>query len=524
MQALHDANLGHRSRVREPVSDLIVRLLLVIAPLSIGVAAAMLGVHFQAESAAARRGDPPDLLRYLDPIERLLAYMGVIGVVGLTALAIWSWVAVGNAKRVYHSLRSPWFAAAGWVVAPALGLVAHATLDHRLHAGSLIGCTAFLTALYVPFGTVGGAATDLGSSAQLARTWYLSSVVSAFLLIVGMSGATDGLPDSDVANRLRIRSIACYLAALTLVMCAALAAATARNLHAEISHRWLREVDPERAAASNLSLRWRRSGRRLRRRLVPTLFLRVLVTLGLFGVGAALTEQVAVRGGDAVDRDALRTAGLRIGAIALAVHGIYVLWAIVSSRNAHRRSIMAPTSLAVTSSFLGGPVLIVVGVRIGGPFGDAVLAVGIAVSFGGFVIGQMVLGRTVAALGGMGRILLGWLMVDLAAVLVGLFVTTHTVHGQQRAIDIGTQAVLTVANAGMAWAAMTRLDRAVIAYRNSGEVVIDNSPPASAAPVIPAQALSPLTLLAGEPAGFPAPSPALTSPALTSPALTSSQS
>ena len=164
-----------RPWIRQPVSDFVARWMVVIAPLAIGTIAALLGWHFQVEGASAARGDAPDLLRYLDPIEELIAYLGVIGAVTLAALAIWSYIAVDNANRVHHSLRSGWFAAIGWLIAPGLGMLAHVTLDRRLHAGSLIGLTVFLAALYVPFGTLGGAAKDLGDSFHLARMWFLSA-------------------------------------------------------------------------------------------------------------------------------------------------------------------------------------------------------------------------------------------------------------------------------------------------------------------------------------------------------------
>ncbi len=499
-----------RPWVRQPVSDLVVRSIVVVAPLALGTVAALLGLHFQRESASARRGDPPDLLRYRDPIKTLLASMGVIGVVTLAALAIWSFIVVGNANRVFHSIRAPWFAAAGWLIAPGLGLLANATLDSRLKSGSLVGCTVFLAVLYIPFGTLGGASKDLGDSFHLARMWFLSAGVSAFLVIVGISGATDGLPDSDVANRLRIRSVACYLAALMLAACSALAFATARNLQTYISHKWLSEVDPE-GAERLYKARITRSGRLLKRRMTPTLFLRVMVPAGLMAAGGWLTWEVFVKRGRALDLleigdaaqsqavlDQLRTMATRVGVVAVAVHAVFVVWATVASRNAYRRSIMAPTPWAVVASFLGGPVVLAAGIGLGGPFGDAVLAVGIALAVGGFIVGQLVLGRTVSEMNGRGRVFLVWVIADIAAILIGLFVTTHTGGRLQVVIDGVTQGGITVINAMLAWVAMTRLDRTCRSFRHAGMDAMENMPQPTAPQFTPSQALEPLTLTSSQ--------------------------
>jgi hypothetical protein len=499
-----------RPWVRQPVSDLVVRSIVVTAPLALGTIAALLGLHFQRESASARRGEPLDFLRYRDPIKSLLASMGVIGVVTLAALAIWSFIVVGNAKRVFHSLRAPWFAAAGWLIAPGLGLLAHSTLDARLHSGSLVGCTVFLAVLYIPFGTLGGASKDLGDSFHLARMWFLSAGVSAFLLIVGITGATDGLPDSDVANRMRLRSVACYLAALMLAACSALAFATARNLQAYISHKWLSEVDPERAEQLQKA-RVTRAGRLLKRRMTPTLFLRVAVSAGLLVTGGWLAVEVFVKRARALDLgdigdvatahlvlDQLRTTAMRVGIVAVAVHAVFVVWATVASRNAYRRSIMAPTPWAVVAAFLGGPAIIAAGIGLGGPFGDAVLAVGIALAIGGFIVGQLVLGRTVSEMGGRGRIFLIWVIVDIGAVLIGLFVSTHTAPRLQLMVDGIAQVGITLLNATLGWFAMTRLDRTCRAFRHAHNHPEDNAPPPTAPQFIPSQALAPLTLTSSQ--------------------------
>lgn len=462
------------------MSDLLVRFAVVVTPLLIAGFAAMLGVHFQRQAQIFADGGVPTFGSYVNPIRDIIAYMSVVGIDGLVALSLWSGLVVTNTCRVCRSLRTPWFAAIGWLIAPGLGLIAHLTVDNHFQSGSLIGFAVFLAALYVPFGTLGGVAHDLGGSAHLARTWYLASVVSAFLLIVGMSGSTSGVPTGDPVQTLRIRAFACYLGALMLVASSALVFATGRNLHAMISHRWHKETNPDRMYGGN-RLKIKRRGRQLRRRLTPTLFLRVIVTAGIVAVGvASVVAMLALRGRalrldgpfEYAERASLlddyRDVAVAIGVVAAAVHAVYVLWAVVAVRNAHRRSILTPTPWAVVAAFLTGPIVCGVGVKIAGPFGAAVLTVGVLMTIGGFIIGQLVLGRTVSALGGQGRIFLGWLLIDVCMGVFTAFVASRSDTRLQVVADGVVQTGFTLVSAAVAWTAMARLDQTIRDYRNSG--------------------------------------------------------
>lgn len=457
--------------VRRPTSDIAIRWVVVSLPVALAVIAGLLGAHFQEARATYRRGGVPELGGYLRTTRQLLAYMSAVGVEGLAALALWSGLMVTNTCRVCRSLRTPWFGAVGWLIAPALGIAAHLSLDKRLNAGSLIGFTVFLAALYLPFGTLGGAASDLGGSPHLARVWFLASVVGAFLLIVGVSGSTRSLPTSNPQDLLRIRAIACYLAAMMLLASSALALATARNLGSLISHRWEREFDPEGVLAKADRIKTRSS--RGRRSPIPNLFLRVLVTaLLVLTALASVSALFWFRGRaiqlsaktDSLERgqllDRFRTLILQIGVVAVAFHAVYVLWAIVAAINARRRSITAPPPIAVVSAFLLGPIVAVIGWAIGREFGAAVFVVGLVMTIGGFVVGQLVLGRTVSMLGQRGRIFLGWLVSDFGAVLIGAFVS-HFGTTRIQLVSLGVlQIGFAFVGAAMAWTAMTRLDRA----------------------------------------------------------------
>ena len=467
-----------RFELQRPFSDMLLRWLVVLAPLALAALAGLLGVEFQRHSdAVTNDGLVTGLAEHLDRIRQLTASLGAISVLGLAALSLWSWLMVTNTHRVGHSLRTAWFAALGWLLAPGLGLAANLTLDRSLDSGSLIGLTVFLAVLYLPFGTLGGAAEDLGGGAHLARTWFIASVIGAFLLIVAMSGATNVLPVDDAQNVLRIRAFACYLSAMMLLASSALSFATARNLNALIHHRWARELDPEGVSNDPKRLKITRRGRQLRRRMTPTLLLRALVALGLLGTGLGAVAAMIVYRGRALQEtdlvadqslDELISVTIAIGAVAVAVHLAYVVWAVVAARNAYRRSIMAPTPWAVLTSFLGGPAVVAGGTTLTGPFGAAVLAVGIVLTVCGFVIGQLILGRTVSSLGGRGRIFLTWMMVDVAA---GLFTwyTAAVANSRIQTVAFAVfQAGLALLSACLAWTAMTRLDQACRAYQQSG--------------------------------------------------------
>lgn len=467
-----------RVKHRRPISDILLRGLVVLVPLAIGALVGLLGVEFQKHSDTYNHdGVAGDVAGHLDRVRQLTATFGAISVVGLVVMALWSWLMVTNTHRVGYTLRTAWFAALGWLLAPGLGLAAHLTIDRRLDSGTLVGLTVFLAVLYLPFGTLGGAAVDLGGSAQLARTWFLASVIGAFLLIVGMSGATSVLPVENPQNVLRIRAFTCYLSAMMLLASSALTFATARDLSSLINHRWARELDPEGVANDPKRLKITRRGRKLQRRMTPTLFLRMIITLGLLTTGLGSVVALIVFRGRAVDEtglatsealDDLTSASIAIAAIAAAIHAVYVVWAVVAARNAYRRSIMAPSPWAAVASFLLGPAVVVGSLGLSGPFGAAVLTVGIVATVSGFVIGQLILGRTVVSLGGRGRIFLIWMLVDFAGGLFAWYTTVVSNDRIQTVVSVVLQAGIALLGAGLAWSAMSRLDRTCREYRHSG--------------------------------------------------------
>ncbi|MEO7397391.1 MAG: hypothetical protein ABIW84_02400 [Ilumatobacteraceae bacterium] len=485
MQERSDEWARHRTfNVRRPVSDALLRWLVVLVPLALAALAGLLGLAFQehAESLDAS-GISANLGGHLHRVRQLTASMGAIGVVGLVAMALWSALMVANTNRVGYSLRTAWFAAAGWLVAPGLGLAAHLTLDKKLDSGSLVGLTVFLAVLYLPFGTLGGAAHDLGGSQHLARTWFLASVLGAFMLIVGMTGATSALPVDNPDNILKIRAFACYVAALLLISSSALAFTTAHNLNALIDHRWAKDDDPDGAMQDPKRMTKRRPARAARQRLTPTLFLRVIVTVGLLGTGLVSVAVMFVSRSRYLRLDAVADRAERqsvvddhvttlsmIAAVSVAVHLAYVIWATLAARNAYRRSIMAPTPLAVVSSFLLGPITAGTGFLLNGPFGAAVLVVGLVMTVCGYIVGQLVLGRTVASLGGRGRIFLTWMLVDIGMGVFAAFISANSTNRIQIVVLGVAQTAMALIGASLAWTAMTRLDRTIRAYRHSGAI------------------------------------------------------
>src|SRR5262249_4481480 len=151
----------------------------------------------------------------------------------------------------------------------------------------LAGFAVTLTLIYIPFGTIGGACVDLGGSAHLARTWYLASVVGAFLFLIGTSGATDRLPDLNPHKTFTLRAACCYLAALMMLASAGLAYATVRQMRALAHSRWIKDADPQGAMHDPGAVKVMRRGQKSQHRMIPTLFLRCIVAAGLLAVGGA---------------------------------------------------------------------------------------------------------------------------------------------------------------------------------------------------------------------------------------------
>lgn len=480
MVSVHDdeARRAKGFQFRRPFSDILLRWLVVLIPLALGAIAGLLGIEFQrhAESFASD-GLLVDVAAHVRKVRDLRAVLGVICVVGLVAMALWSALIMINTNRVAHSLRTPWFAAIGWLIAPGAGLAAHLTLDSRLESGSLVGFAVFLAVLYIPFGTLGGAAQDLGGSAHLARTWFTASAIGAFLLIFGMSGGTSVLPVEDPENVFKVRAFTCYLAALMLAAASAIAFATARDMNALIGHRWSRENDPQGLFSDPKRLKMR-NGSKVGRPLTPTLFLRIIIAVGITASGiAGVLALFAFRGRylqsglTAIERqtalDDHAVVLSKIGVVGVALHLVYMVWAVVAARNARRRSIMAPSAWAVVGAFFSGPVIVGVGFKfLSGPFGAAVVTIGVIVVVAGFVIGQLVLGRSVSSLDGRGRIFLLWMLIDFAMILLSAFIAEVTdTRVQTIAYGVALTA-LTLVSAATAWTATSRLDRACRSYEH----------------------------------------------------------
>ncbi len=456
----------------EPISDLLLRILLVVVLIVLAGFAGLIGAHFQRARESYTRGEIPIVGHYVDRLHDLLSFMGVVGLVGLMTLTMWSWLVVNNTTRVIRNLRSPWIASVSWLVAPVLGMAAHLTLDRRLDSGSLIGFVVFLAALYIPFGTIGAATTEVGGTPHLARVWFIASVIGAFLLIVGVAGSTRDLPLNNAEDSLRIRAFACYLAAIMLLAAAFLFYGAAQHLHVLVRHRWVREIDPDTADAPTKRGSMIRSARRARRWPVPTLFLRVIVVLLMIGSASASVYALFLLRGRGMQLDVgtdsarrakllddYRRVGLQIAVVAVAARLLYVLWAIVAAVNARRRTIMAPPAIAIMAAFLLGPSVAFAGQRVGKEFGSALELVGGVMTIGGYIIGQLVLGRTVNSLGGRGQIFLGWMIVDSLGVGVAGFVGYYS-KAVVQILGLGVLEMgLGVAAAALAWTAMSRLDR-----------------------------------------------------------------
>ena len=173
---------------RRPLPELAQRWAALSGLVLIGILAVILGLFFQRHSEMYRAGRVADPVAFRLDVDRLLVYGEVALAFTWAALMLWSATAVANVGRVCRSLRSVWLAVAGWLLLAVGTLVVHVWLDSALKSGMVLAGATFLALLYVPDGTIGGAAQDVGGSAYLARVWYLLVLLATMLLWAALIG------------------------------------------------------------------------------------------------------------------------------------------------------------------------------------------------------------------------------------------------------------------------------------------------------------------------------------------------
>ncbi len=472
--------LAHEERAtrsftpRAPLPEMVQRFAATASLVLLGALAIVFGFHFQHTFAIYRSGKLPSVDAYQSQVRRLLSGMQVSLLVAGVTMTLWSATVIANARRVFHSLRSVWVATGGWVAVVAAPYVAHRWLDTSLRSGMLLAGLTFLAVLYVPHGTIAGATADLGGNGYLARVWYLLELLAAILLWAALSGVSAGMASSRPQTAMQEKAFLCFVGGLLLLAAAAIFFAAARNLNDLAHHKWEGGLSPRGARNVPVgSVVVTRAATFNPKRPISTWPLRMAVCAGFAAVNAGavavtfITRRRAisdeVRYGPAVAHNALTLSihhfNLVIAA-SIAVHCLYVVWAIVASINARRRTLLAPSALAVTAAFLAGTLLFAIAPRVHDSLGVATVVIASGVTYVGFIIGQLLLGRAVVALGGSGRIFLTWLLVEFGLGACVAYVSRLARNNTQLLTFGGVLALFALSSSACAWIATARLDAA----------------------------------------------------------------
>ena len=459
---------------RAPFPEMVQRLAATASLVLLGALAVVFGFHFQHTFEIYRSGLFPRAARYQDEVDRLLVAVQVSLLVAFASMALWSGTAVANARRVFHSLRSVWVAFGGWVVVATASYVAHVWLDTTLRSGMFVAGVTFLLLLYLPHGTIAGATVDLGGNGYLARVWYLLELLAAILLWAALAGVSAGLPSSYPQTAMQEKAFLCFVSGLLLFAAAATFFAVARNISDLTNHKWEGAQAPQgRRSVPIGSVVVTRAATFVPKHPIPTWALRVAVCIGFATVNAGavavtfVTRRRAiaaeVQHGSAVAHAALVSSTHRFNlviAASIAVHCLYVCWAILAAVNARRRTLLAPSGWAVAAAFLAGTVFFALGPRLNNTLGVTAVVVASAVTYVGFIIGQLLLGRSVVALGGSGRIFLLWLLAEFGLGACVAYVSRLARNNVQLLTIGGLLALFALLSSAFAWLAMARLDGA----------------------------------------------------------------
>ena len=465
---------SHGFVARTPLPDLVQRWLAVASLASLGVVAVVFGFFFKHTLDLYDRGIPPLSSSYHHDVDLLLAYGRFALILAMVTLSIWTAFTVANAQRVFHSLRSMWFGVGAWLLIPIVAFVTHQWLDQTLKSGWVVTGVVSLGIMYVPHGTIGGTAKDLGGSAYFARVWYVLALLAGILMWAALAGTTSGLPTSDPRSAMKVKAFLCFVSAVLLFAAAAAFFATAELIVGLTHHKWADATSPKglgRALVGEVSVT--RPAGYVHKAPIPTHALRVVAWCGFFVLNLAAVSatfdirrraiQAEVRDGSAAARDLLVSATRsfdRVIVIAVVVHVTYVVWGIVAAVNARRKTLLALSPWGVATAFLFGTLLLGFVSSEHTTFATTMLAVVIGINYLGFIIGQLLLGRAAVALGGSGRLFVSWSIAEFGLGACVAFVSRVARNETQLVIFGGLLGAFAVASTVLAWLAMSRFDRA----------------------------------------------------------------
>jgi hypothetical protein len=459
---------------RVPLPNMVQRWFAFASLALLGVVAVEFGFFFKHTFDLYDHAEPPLSANYRHDVGHLLAFGQVALVVAMVALSLWTAFAVKNAQRVFHSLRSMWFGVGGWVLIPVIAYGAHRWLDQTMRSGWVITGVVSLAVMYVPHGTIGGTAKDLGGSSYFARVWYILMLLAGILMWAALAGTSHGMPGTDPQSAMKVKAFLCFVSALLLFAAAASYYATAQHINELTHHKWVDATTPKgvlKVAPGAVAVT--RPADYVPKPPIPTHALRAVVWCGFFvlNIAAVATTfgvrrraiRAEVRDGTAAAHKLLVSATNSFNhviVIAVVVHVMYMAWGIAAAVNARRRTLMAPNPWGVAAAFLGGAVFLLFTSTEHSTFATTMLAIVVGVNYVGFIIGQLLLGRSAVALGGSGRLFLSWLIAEFGIGSCIAYLSRVARDDAQLVTFGGVLAGFAVASSVIAWLAMTRLDHA----------------------------------------------------------------
>ncbi len=474
-----DADRSKTSRTftaRAPLPNLVQRWLAFAALASLGVVAVVFGFFFKHTFDLYDRGVPPLSASYRQDVDRYLVYGQVVLIAAMVTLSIWTAFAVSNAQRVFHSLRSMWFGIGGWFLIPITAYATHQFIDRPMHSGWVITGVVTLAIMYVPHGTIGGTAKDLGGSAYFARVWYVLALLAAILMWAALAGTSQGLPTSDPESAMKVKAFLCFVSALLLFAGAASYFATAQLIGELTHHKWVEATSPKGANGTPAgAVSVTRSADYVPKAPIPTHALRAIVWCGFFVLNIAAISatfdirrraiRAEVRDGTAAAQKLLSSATQTFNhviVLAIVVHVMYVVWGIVAAVNARRRTLLAVSPWGVAAAFASGTVLLLFTSTEDSTFATTMFGIVVGVIYIGFIIGQLLLGRSAVALGSSGRFFLSWLIVEFGLGSCIAYVSRVARDDMQLLTFGGVLTGFAVASTMLAWFAMTRFDHSCV--------------------------------------------------------------
>ena len=434
---------------------------------------------------------------FSDETTRLLSTALVVG--HLVSIASFAWWSFAQRRTIdalrWRSFRRPtrsWRWALGWgatpIVAVAVGLAVSSETPNRMWLIVALGvalvtiCTMLLQALGTNMARV-----VLGAKRWLLPWGLVTGLVDALVVDVAVTGVFDTRVEPG-----RLDDLVAWLLPL-LVLQAFFVIAYMKRVERWVLEWWDQRygISDEEVVAVLQSIEPSdRPERRVRRRLIPTLFLRLAVFgsyLATAGTSLWVAGDVWAGRDDLTPASDIEAAVDRIGPSAVAfvasicaVQIAQALWSMVAAWNARRCTIAAPSVIRMLGLFLAGPAVLAYGIRSTEETGDRLTFVGIALllNLACWAMSFSVIAKTLHRLGRSSDLVARWgVTVLMHGVVIFMFRPLDRLDGDVvfAGVVVGVAlveaAIFAIASVA-AWRAMQHFDTATAEYRQVRRVRI----------------------------------------------------